>query len=182
MGVSILIAWSLAKIGQGRPLVALATVATTLGCSLIIFVRLYQRFDGEEVGQRQTLEFLEKAGSELPLVIASPHQFFVMSYRAESEHVAKHFLYLADTNLALSYTGTDTVERGLLALRNYAPLDVREISAFAASRQEFLLYGFPDPFGWVLEALLKSGHTVSIKGRNGSSLLYLVSPPSEPLR
>jgi hypothetical protein len=80
--------------------------------------------------------------------------------------------------LALKYTGTDTVERGLLTLRNYAPLDVEDYHRFIATHQSFLAYGYPDPFGWVLEDLMQSGWRVSVKGRHGASLLYLVQAPA----
>ena len=112
-------------------------------------------------------------------MIASPHQFFVESHVAEGEHHG-HFMYLADVPLALDYTGTDTVERGLLTLKNYAPLDVEDYRSFAATHQKFLVYGFPDPFGWVLQDLLKAGRSISVRGRNGDSLLYFVEASSGP--
>ena len=50
---------------------------------------------------------------------------------------------------ALEYTGTDTVERGVLELKRLAPLDVEDFHRFCASHSQFLIYGFPDVWDWL---------------------------------
>lgn len=176
IGLSILLSWSLAWLGRFDRVLGLVLAAIALGCWLVAGIRAYEQFGWNEASQNSTFNFLASAGSDLPVVMASPHQFFVQSRLAADQHRG-HFIYLADVPLALKYTETDTVERGLLALKNYAPLDVEDYRTFAAAHSQFLVYGFPDPFGWVIQDLLQSGRSISIKGRNGDSLLYLVGAP-----
>jgi hypothetical protein len=176
IGVSILLAWSFARIGRSSYWLGLLLAGTVAFCSLIIGVRQYQQFRWNSVLEEQTFDFLASAGKNLPLVVLSPHQFFVQSHRS-SVNRRGHLIYLGDVPLALKYTGTDTVERGLLTLRNYAPLDVEDYHRFIATHQSCLAYGYPDPFGWVLEDLMQSGWRVSVKGRHDGSLLYLVEAP-----
>jgi hypothetical protein len=173
LGLSILLAWSLARIEQGSELLGPAALAVVLGCWLITCARQYRQFQGDVEGQTQTFEFLVSNNSGIPIVIASPHLFFVMSHRAAMEG-RKPFVYLADVPLAVKYTDTDDVERGLLALRAMAPLDVEDFGHFMASGRSFLLYGFPDPFGWVLPEAIRMGRSISVKALNGEGLLYQI--------
>ncbi len=177
IGLSILVTWSLARLGRFDRVLGLVLAGITLACWLMVGLRNYEQFVWNREAQGVTFQFLASNAGDLPLVIASPHQFFVQSHAAAAEHRG-HFVYLADVPLALQYTGTDTVERGLLALKNYAPLDVEDYRSFAATHDKFLLYGFPDPFGWVLQDLSQAGRTISVRGRNGDSLLYLVERSS----
>ncbi|HYZ75289.1 MAG TPA: glycosyltransferase family 39 protein, partial [Chthoniobacterales bacterium] len=79
IGLSILLAWSLAKIGRNTRVLGLVLAGITVGCWLIVAVRNYQQFVANAVAQDKTFEFLSSASTELPVVIASPHQFFVQS-------------------------------------------------------------------------------------------------------
>jgi hypothetical protein len=177
IGLSILLAWSLARIGRESRALGLVLAGMTVGCWLILAVRHYQQFASNAVEERKTFEFLSSASTDLPVVIASPHLFFVESRLAAGERWGR-FIYLADASLALKYKNTDTVERGLLALKRYAPLDVKDYRSFAASHQRFLVYFFADPFGWVMQDLIRSGRSITVTGRNGDNLLYLVDEAS----
>ncbi|MFL6446214.1 MAG: glycosyltransferase family 39 protein [Bryobacteraceae bacterium] len=179
IGVTLLLTWSLARIGENRRVLGFVLAGVTVGCWTILAARQYQQFVWNGMTEKMTFKFLSAASSELPVVIASPHQFFVQS-RVAAHQGRGHFTYLADVPLALKYTETDTVERGLLALKNYAPLDVQDYRSFIASHPKFLVYGFPDPFGWVLQDSMQSSRQISVKDRNGDSLLYLVDCSSSP--
>ena len=177
IGLSIFLAWSFARIGRGNSALGLLLAGTVAFCWLIIGIRQYQQFRWNALMEDQTFDYLASTGTDLPLVILSPHQFFVQSHRAAAKGRG-HLIYLGDVPLALKYTGTDTVERGLLTLRNYAPLDVEDYHRFVARHQSFLAYGYPDPFGWVLEDLMQHGWRVSVKARHDGNLLYLLEAPA----
>lgn len=172
-GLSILLAWSLAWVGRRSYLLGSAAVAVCVSCWLVMAVRQYRQFQADAAGEVQTFNFLESQGPGTPVVIASPHLFFVLSHKAAIEGRG-HFTYLADVPLAVQYTETDTVERGLLVLRDLAPIDVQDFHHFAATHRRFLVYGFPDPYGWVLQETIRTGRPVSVRARNGDSLLYEV--------
>ncbi len=176
IGLSILLAWTLATVGGYARELGFVLAAAAVGCWLVLAVRNYQQFAANQADENQTFEFLASLPTGLPLVLVSPHEFFVQSHVAARKGRG-HFIYLADVPLALKYTETDTVERGLLALKDYAPLDVEDYRSFAASHPRFLLYGFPSIYSWLMEELIDSGRPVSVKTRNGDNVLYLVEAP-----
>ena len=173
IGVSILLAWILARIGQHARLLGIVLAGAAVGCWLIVGVRNLQQFRANQVDEDVNFAFLSAVPTDLPLVLADPHEFFVQSHVA-AQKGRGHFLYLADVPLALKYTETDTVERGLLALKGYAPLDVRDYHSFVANHSKFLLYGFPRSYSWLMQGLVDSGRRVSVRTRNGGNVLYLV--------
>jgi hypothetical protein len=99
-----------------------------------------------------------------------------MSHDLAERKVTNRFIYLADTPLALKYTKTDTVERGLLAFKRWAPLDVRNFRQFVGVSDAFLVYsGCSDPFGWVIEELIREKRRLLVRAQNGDQLLFLVT-------
>ena len=180
IGLSMLLAWTLAKIARNARVLGLFLAAAAVGCWLVLAVRNYQQFVANQLDEDTTFEFLASVPDGLPLVLVSPHEFFVQSHVA-AQKGRGHFVYLADVALALKYTETDTVERGLMALKNYAPLDVEDYRSFAATHPRFLLYGFPSSYGWLMQELIDSGRPVSVKTRNGDNVLYLVERPGNSI-
>jgi hypothetical protein len=174
-GLSILLADTLARLGQGRADSGLALGVLLMLCFVVIGVRNWRSVGWNADEQAETFKFLTASDRQLPLAIDSPHQFFEQSHQA-ALHGQGHFIYLASTPLALKYTDTDDVERGLIALSNYAPLDVRNYSSFTAGHSQFLVYETPSAFGWLLKDLIRNGRPVSVRARNGTAVLYLVGP------
>lgn len=174
LGISILIAWSLSRIGRNQSSLALVLSFLTLGCWAVLVVRQYSRVVSSAQEQIATFEFLRSQEGTLPIVIVSPHEFFVQAYHADRSSKGK-FHYLADVPLALHYSDTDTVERGLVALKDYAPLHVEDYNSFVRNHPRFLLYGQPGAFGWTMQELVRVGKSLSVVARNGDNLLYIVS-------
>lgn len=103
-----------------------------------------------------------------------PHLFFEMSYLADIK-AGRRPVYLADAALALRYAGTDSVEKGLLELQHYAPLDVQDFKNFCASHNEFLLYSSNFPFEWVTEELLQQQRKLTVEAQKDGATLFLVT-------
>lgn len=181
LGIAILLAWSVAQIGGYRPALGLALSGALLACWLVLAVRQDGRFRSSAQEQATTFRFLRSHEGQLPIVITSPHVFFVQSYWADRGRQNSPY-YLADVPLALQYSNTDTVERGLLALKNYAPLHVEDYRTFVAAHPQFLLYGQPGAFGWAQQELIRTGRTLSVVASNGDDLLFLVCPVSPQSR
>jgi hypothetical protein len=112
----------------------------------------------------------------LPLVIDGPHLFFELSHQAAERRDRGSFIFVADTSLALRYTGTDDVERGLLALRHWAPLDVHDFHQFCQAHQEFLIYSSESAaFSWVTHELVKERWRLTVVAEKEGSFLFRVS-------
>jgi hypothetical protein len=92
------------------------------------------------------------------VVAGSPLRFLQMTY-----YGAKDVRYLADPTEALR-SGTDAMERELLALRPWAPVHVEEYAAFARKREPFLLYWRPWPPTWLPAKLREDGAILRLLG------------------
>jgi len=179
IGLSILLAWSLSKAFNNTTGAGLAIVMALLVLSGVNGLKLYTNLRADLEDRLSNYRFLQaNAAGDIPVVIAGPHMFFEASHYL-SHDLAKdsksRLVYLADKQSALQSTGTDTVERGLLTLKQWAPLEVRDFHQFCAAHKEFLVYAYPSPFEWLLEELIKEGRIVVVKARNGEQLLFLVS-------
>jgi hypothetical protein len=176
IGVSILLAWSLSVIGRESGTAGLLIAAMLVAFFGIESARTYQHL-AAEVQERAALHrFLRSyAVGDVPLVIAGPHLFFELSHDAAQRQEKRNFIYLADTALAIQYLHTDDIDRGLLNLRHWAPLDVRDFQRFCASNREFLFYDEPEVFSWVARELFKE-RKLTVVAQNAGGLLFRVLP------
>jgi hypothetical protein len=121
-------------------------------------------------------DFVSRAGApDIPVVIPDPIEFLQLAHSA-SPAFAHRFVYLADERKAVSYVGTDNVDKNLLVIRSYAPFQVDDYSQFTSSHQEFFLY-VEEPvtiFDWVVWHLSREAslHLMAIEQNRR---LYLVS-------
>jgi hypothetical protein len=180
IGVSVLLAWTLSHRVDHRPRLGLAIAALILGVFVSTGLRRSQSGLTWSVLQNQaaTYQFLEsQSAGKIPVVIAAPDLFFELSHYAAGTRATK-LTYLADIPLALEYTGTDTVERGLLELKNWAPLDVEDFHRFCSVQHEFFIYGYPGSYAWLVPELTRQGRRLVVKASNGDQLLFFVTPES----
>jgi hypothetical protein len=162
IGVSILLAWSLSSRVGCCPGLGLAITAVIFAMFVESAVRSQQNFARSVQEEAATYRFLEsQSAGKLPVVIAAPHLFFELSHDTAGRRPTE-LTYLADVPLALEYTGTDTVERGLLELKRLAPLDVEDFHRFCASHSEFLIYGYPDVWDWLSQELIYQGRRLVV--------------------
>jgi hypothetical protein len=177
IGISIVFAWSLFVAAERRPGPGL-TIAL-LGICLFVLngARSYRQLTAAAVSSQSTLRFLlDRSVEGLPVIVSDPHVFFELSHLG-GDRGAPWLTYLADRDLALQHTGTDTVELGMLNFKNWAPLRVEDFSQFVNAQPRFLIYGFDAPYAWVFQELRKKGWAFSIAGMNGGQLLFLATRP-----
>lgn len=131
----------------------------------------------DESARRQatTLAFLRgHARDGVPLVVSSPHEFLVLSHATSGE--GPRLTYLADPARALRRFDTDTVELGLLALGEFAPLTVRSYDGVLASAPRFLVYGRDGAWDWLTGALRADGARMTVRARTADDVLFDVRP------
>jgi hypothetical protein len=177
IGVSAIFAWTLSRRMDCRPGPGLAVAAIILATFVAKGTGLQQSLEGSVNAQAATYQFLQVNNEgRIPIVIQDPHLFFELSHYA-ADKGGSRLIYLADVTLGLKYTGTDTVERGLLELRKWAPLDVEDFHRFCASHSEFLIYSHPrETWAWLIPELKRQGRRLVVKAKNGNQLLFLVTP------
>lgn len=81
-------------------------------------------------------------------------------------------VYLADPDAAVTHTGSDTIDRGLLALAAWTPISVADYRRFTVDRPEFLVYTAGS--GWLLAQLERDGAVVEARGTDAGARLLLV--------
>jgi hypothetical protein len=118
------------------------------------------------------------AEADLPVVIADPHTFTVLSHYGAAD-LRRRIVYLADPALALTYLGHNSVERGMLdLLKPWFHMNVVEFEPFVGEHSRFLVYGdfYRMSFlSWLTPELHRRGLRLELLNRQGDNLLLLVS-------
>jgi hypothetical protein len=121
--------------------------------------------------------FVQKANeSDLPVVISDGLLYLQLAHYASPEW-KKRFVYLLDESKAVQYLDTDSIDKNLVVLRQYMPLETQELSQFTRAHREFLLY-VEDPkegFNWLPEYLLAANSSMTVLESEPSRKLYLVT-------
>jgi hypothetical protein len=113
--------------------------------------------------------------ADLPVVVSDSVAYLPLAHYA-SPAFARKFVFLVDEHEAVTYMGTDNLDKNLLVLRSYAPFQVDDYSQFTSSHREFLLY-VEEPvtrFDWLTWHL---SHEASLRlmAMEQNRRLYLVS-------
>jgi len=121
--------------------------------------------------------------SGLPVVVADPHSFVVLSHYAAPE-LRSRIVYLADPALALKYLGHNSIERGMLDLIGpWFGMRVARYREFLQAHPAFLVYGDfvrKDFINWILPDLRAQGMRIELLERGGDNLLLLAYRGDRP--
>lgn len=118
--------------------------------------------------------------SELPIVIPNGQEFLPIAHYASSEY-ASRLVTLVDVTAAITYSGSDSLDQGLIALRGITPLRAIDYPTFAAEHDRFFLYtNGQSQFDWWPSRLMKEGETMTLVALEGSRKLYLVKLKASP--
>lgn len=77
--------------------------------------------------------------SALPVVVSNAHDYLQLAYYAPPEW-NQRFISLVDPPEAVIYSGSDSADKELQAMREFAPLRVYDFDKFAVDHHSFLLY------------------------------------------
>jgi hypothetical protein len=84
-------------------------------------------------------QMVDSAGHpDLPVAISSAVQYLELNHYAPPD-LNRRLIFLADPKKAIEYDGSDSGDRQMLILRQYAPMQVEEFPQFKSTHQEFLL-------------------------------------------
>jgi hypothetical protein len=179
-GVSVLGAWAMSFAFRAMPRAAM--IAALL--LSLFFVAKQMRtvpWSTTVANHRELISLLEQRTSEIEdLVIADPHLYFELAHQAPA--LRPHMLYIAEPALALKHIHTDAVDRSLLGIQGFAPLQLKTLADVTSTRRPFLVYGYPAPNGWpwVVQELSSLGLSISVTEILNGRLLLVVNDP-DPL-
>jgi hypothetical protein len=109
-----------------------------------------------------------------PTVISSSLQFLQYWYYLPPAF-ATRVCYLADPAQALSRTGSDTIDRGYLALSRWTAVPIQPYQTFLAQHRSFRVY--EGGSGWLLDALRDLHARIDLIARSPEGRLYQVTMP-----
>jgi len=109
----------------------------------------------------------------LPIVVSDPGQFVEIWHYAPPV-IFQRAVTLPNAQNAAAYSGTDTVDKLVLALRPYGPEGIQDFSTFTAAHPRFLLYSDGSRIDWLPNRLAQQGYQLQRLSIGGA---YLVEPP-----
>jgi hypothetical protein len=177
VGLAPLLAVSMAKASRNKPAPAAITVLIALGLFLAGSASEARRLRRAIGGYDFILSFLHEERAGMPVVVTNPHMFFELSAIQENHSSPVPIRYLFDRDRALAYTGTDTVELGLIAFQDWAPLSMEPFDTFTAHPERIVLLGNPAAFSWVTQELQRQNWSVRPHASMYNVDLFLAEPP-----
>ena len=139
LGVSVLVAWTSARfLHAGRALIGAFVLVLSCGGFVMLWARSVPATPETVLGQMYAIVRSETE-TDLPVVVADPHNFMRMSHYAPRD-LSSRFVYLADSDKSLKHLGHDTMDRGILDLRPWFHLNIQEAKPFRRTESRFLLY------------------------------------------
>jgi hypothetical protein len=155
-GVCVLLTVGMARLTGYSRRYAAALWLLLLGCHLLISNRYDLALRGDLEDLRGTDQFLRRHSAAGPIAVSHVTRFHRLSFYARRD-LAGRIAYLADPQSAIEYLGWDTVDRGLLALNPWFPLNTRWIDEWVAEHPSFLLLGPAAVWSWAPQGLAKLG-------------------------
>jgi hypothetical protein len=122
-------------------------------------------------------EFVAKAaGMNLPVVVANGLEYLPLAfYGTGRPDVA--LVAVTDVEGALRYTGTDSIDLDLIALRRHVDVQVEDLPNFTRQHRVFLLLATAGPDNWWPGRLVNEGYTLTVIARTASYSLYRAEAP-----
>jgi hypothetical protein len=189
IGCAALVGLGIGMAAAHRPTLPLAAVICLLSWFALSSAREYIQPTGFSQPIRQsTVDRPDQwtaawRGSGLPVVIADPQTFVVLSHYSRPEFRSR-IVYLADPDLALKALGHNSVERGMLDLIGpWFGMHVVHYQPFLADHPAFLLYGDfvrLSFLNWILPDLQARGMRTELLNRSGDNLLLLAYRGDRP--
>lgn len=188
LGVSALVALTSARLLEGRALLGAIVLVLSCGGFGLLWARSYANTTEGALGPMHAL-VRSVPEVELPVVVADPHNFMMLSHYAPQDLVSR-YVYLADPGQSLRYLGHNTMDRGILDLRPWFRMNIHEFEGYLHTQPRFLLYvhggylGGPwvngqvgPSLNWIVSDLTESGWHLELKARRDNQLLFLVTRP-----
>lgn len=182
-GVCVLLTVGIARVSRPASWAPVAVWLATLLCFFAGAVRFYSEYRGEREELRETAALLRAAGDG-PVVVSEPTSLHRLSFYARRDF-ASRVTYLADPRAAVRGQGFDTIDRGLLDLNPWFPLNVHRLDEWVASHPSFVMWGYTGEWGWQHAEFAARGADLRVREVRGQNLLFSVKdarPGTEPPR
>jgi hypothetical protein len=171
VGVTVLLFYFISRFALRRSAAAIGIVA----CVLIFLLQVRQLNSTNKASRVELDEDVTALSSlqDAPIVIMEVSVAHRLSYYAP-RRLASRLVYVADANSSISYLGQDTVDRGLLDLRSWFPIDIVRADSFLTDNPRFYVYGETNSWSWLTFDMAKWGETKLLARHEKGRLLFSV--------
>ena len=171
VGVTVLLFYYISRFALRRSTATIGIIACVL--VFLIQVRVFN-FNYQE-GRKELGEDMT-ALSSLPdapiavMEVSVAHRLFYYAPR----RLASRVVYVADPEASISYLAQDTVDRGLLDLRFWFPINVVRADSFLTDNAQFYVFGESNDWSWLTFDMAKWGQTKLLARGEKGRLLFSV--------
>jgi len=113
-----------------------------------------------------------------PLALSDITVFHQVSFYSPRRMI-QNITYVANAESSVKYLQQDTVDRGLLALRPWFPLQIVPSQTFLAEHRDFLIYAYIGAWSWLTYDLLPPNYDTRMLERYNSDVLLSAHRISE---
>jgi hypothetical protein len=171
IGVTVLLFYFLSRFALRRSTAAIGIFA----CVLIFLLQVRQSTSTYREGRAELDKDVAALSSlpDEPIAVMEVSVAHRLSYYAP-RRLASHLFYVADVSSSISYLGQDTVDRGLLDLRPWFPMNIVRADSFLTDHPEFYVFGQTGSWSWLTFDMAKWGQTRLLGRGERSRLLFSV--------
>jgi hypothetical protein len=171
VGVTVLLFYFISRFSLRRSTAAIGIAA----CVLIFLLQVRQLNSTYKEGRAELDEDVRALSSlrDAPIVLMEVSVAHRLSYYAP-RRLASRVVFVADANSSISYLGQDTVDRGLLDLRFWFPINIVRADSFLTDNREFYAFGQTSSWSWLTFDMAKWGETKLLgRGEQGRLLFFV---------
>jgi dolichyl-phosphate-mannose-protein mannosyltransferase len=128
---------------------------------------------------QETAAFLRANSAGAPVVMSDLTRFHRLSFYARRD-LGSRLVLLADPEKSIRYMSTDTVDRGLLDLNPWFPLNVRWFHEWIAEHPSFLVWASIGDWSWIPNGVADLGALASLKAVLKECVLMSVTATQPP--
>ena len=171
VGVTVLLFYFISRFALRRSVAAIGMIA----CVFVFFLQVHElgsKYEGVRKEMNQDITALSSL-SDAPIVVMEVSVMHRLSYYAP-RRLASRLVYVVDPNSSVAYLGQDTIDRGLLDLRFWFPMNIVRADSFLTENPRFYVYGETTTWSWLTFDLAKWGQTRLLARGERDRLLFSV--------
>jgi hypothetical protein len=171
IGVTVLIFYFVSRFAFRRGTAAVGVAA----CIFVYLLQVHQLQSKYKDTRTELSKDITSLSSlpDAPIAVMEISAVHRISFYAP-RRLASHVVYVADPSSSISYLGHDTVDRGLLDLRPWFPIDIIRADSFLTDNRQFYGFGLTGTWSWLTFDMAKWGQTKLLARGEQGRLLFSV--------
>lgn len=172
LGLTVIACQCLYELAGHRSVVALGAILLCLLCGAVT-VRAYWFSSANTVRATRDEYAMLRAKGDVPIAVSEISAFHRLSFYTPRAF-ASRLAYVADPDASIRYLGHDTVDRGLLDLNPWFPLNTVPAEPYFRDHPFFLTFGHVGDWSWLTYELPKRQARIQLLDRYSNRILLSV--------